>query len=250
MPGPRHPLDDADRLVERTSPTVGSPVVLVPLGSTEQHGPHLPLDTDTTVAVAVAEALAGRLREEGTDAVVAPAVPYGSSGEHQDFAGTISIGTAALQHLLVELGRSATTWAPRIVFVNGHGGNLDALAGAVGILRGEGRDVAWLPCAAGGARDAHAGLAETSLLTRLRPASVRADRAEPGATEPIGDLLPRLRAGGVRAVSPNGVLGDPVGATAEAGDRLLAAMIEAASLRLHGDVAPDGRLVERDAARG
>jgi creatinine amidohydrolase len=247
-PPDAHPLDHAARLVERTWPTVESPLVLVPLGATEQHGPHLPLDTDAAIAVAVAERLAERSRADGVDAVVAPAIAYGSSGEHQGFPGTISIGTAALQLLLIELGRSATVWAPRIVFVNAHGGNLDALAAAVGVLRSEGRDIAWLPCApdGGGPRDAHAGYDETSMLEHLRAPAVRVDRIEPGATAPIGELLPRLRAEGVRAVAPNGVLGDPRGATAGAGQRLLTAIVEAAWRRLNGDVAGDGRLVRRD----
>ena len=81
------------QLVDRSWPEVRRPVVLVPLGSTEQHGPHLPLDTDTTVASVVAAELAVRLAADGTDAVVAPAIAYGASGEHQCFPGTVSIGT-------------------------------------------------------------------------------------------------------------------------------------------------------------
>lgn len=237
----RHPLDASRELVDRTSPTVRADLLLVPLGSTEQHGPHLPLDTDTSVAVAVARRVADRV----PGALVGPAIPYGSSGEHQDFPGTLSIGTVALEHVLVELGRSATTWVPRVVFVNGHGGNLDALIPAVRLLRAEGRDASWLPCdpADGRARDAHAGRDETSLLARLRPEAVRSDRAEAGATAPLAELLPALRSGGVRAVAGNGVLGDPTGATADEGAELLEAMT-AAAVRLVevGTVGADGRL--------
>ena len=246
-PPDAHPLDDAVRLVDRTWPTVGAPLVLVPLGATEQHGPHLPLDVDATIAVTIADTLAARVRDSGGDAVVAPEIAYGSSGEHQDFPGTMSIGTTALQLLLVELGRSATVWAPRIVFVNAHGGNLEALVAAVRVLRSEGRDVAWLPCSpeGGAPHDAHAGFDETSMMLHLRRSAVRSDAIEPGATAPIGELLPRLRADGVRAVSPNGVLGDPRGASASEGERLLAAIAEAAWRRLTGEVAHDGRLVAR-----
>ena len=110
-----------------------SPVVVIPVGSTEQHGPHLPLDTDTRIATAVAEAVADELgRGSALPVLVGPAVAYGASGEHEGFAGTISIGTEALKHLLVEFGRSAMNWANRLVFVNGHGGNVGALATAVG----------------------------------------------------------------------------------------------------------------------
>ena len=117
-----------------------SPSIMVPLGSTEQHGPHLPLDTDTRIATAVARGARAGLEEAW---LVAPAIAYGASGEHQDFAGTISIGAEALTMLLVEYGRSAACWAQRLVFVNGHGGNnldgtpasiraLPAVAAAVG----------------------------------------------------------------------------------------------------------------------
>lgn len=110
------------------------------------------------------------------------------------------------------------------MFVNGHGGNVATLTSAVELLRYEGRDVAWLPCAVAGA-DAHAGRTETSLLLWLSPELVNLTRAEPGNVEHIGHLLPRLREGGVRAVSPNGVLGDPRGSTPEEGEAILDAMV-------------------------
>jgi mycofactocin precursor peptide peptidase len=192
--------------------------VLVPVGSTEQHGPHLPLATDTAVAVAVASRVPGVL--------VAPAVAYGASGEHEGFAGTVSIGHAALRLLLVELGRSAARWAGRTVFVNGHGGNVATLADAVALLRYEGRDAAWFACVPPGAVDAHAGRTETSLVLALDPARVGPGAAA-GNPTPLAALLPALRAGGVAAVSPNGVLGDPAGASAAEGERALAGMAAA-----------------------
>jgi mycofactocin precursor peptide peptidase len=198
-----------------------APLLVVPLGSVEQHGHHLPLGTDTSVACAVAGAAAGSLG----GALLAPALAYGASGEHEGFPGTISIGTEALTGLLVEYGRSAGRWAGRLLLVNGHGGNLDALLAAVPLLRSEGRDVAWFPCGVPGG-DAHAGRTETSLMLHVEPAAVRKDRAIAGETAPIGTLLPRLRAAGVRAVSPTGVLGDPAGATADEGATLLADMAQ------------------------
>jgi mycofactocin system creatininase family protein len=195
------------------------PLLVVPLGSVEQHGPHLPLGTDTAVARATAEAAAGSLGQ----AVLAPALAYGASGEHEGFPGTISIGTEALTALLTEYGRSACRWAGRLLVVNGHGGNLEALRTAVPLLRREGRDVAWFPCGVPGG-DAHAGRTETSLMLHVEPEGVLGDRAVAGVTTPIGELLPRLRAGGVRSVSPNGVLGDPAGASRAEGAALLADM--------------------------
>lgn len=203
-------------LGDRTWPEVGSDVtVVVPVGSLEQHGPHLPLDTDTVIAAAVASTI--------PKVLVAPPVAYGSSGEHQSFSGTVSIGSDALELLLVEYGRSVCTWAARAVFVNGHGGNATALAKAVQRLRFEGRDVVWVPCAVSAA-DAHAGRTETSLLLHLAADRVRLDRAVVGALEPIAELLPRLRDGGVAAVSASGVLGDPTGASAEEGRELFAGL--------------------------
>jgi creatinine amidohydrolase len=198
--------------------------LLVPLGATEQHGPHLPLDTDTRVAVAVAELAACRWPDQ---VVVAPAVPYGSSGEHAGFAGTLSIGQAALELLLVELGRSVGPPFDALVLVNGHGGNAAPLGRAVRALQGEGRDVlAWSPGLRGPGVDAHAGRTETSLVLALAPDRVRAERAEAGDRRPLPLLIDELRRSGVRAVSPNGVLGDPGGASAEEGRALLEALAD------------------------
>lgn len=196
----------------------GGSTLVIPLGSTEQHGPHLPLSTDTDIAVAVAEGAAA-LRPH---VVVAPALPYGSSGEHAEFPGTLSIGQAALEHVVVELVRSADHFGA-VVLASGHGGNLEALRRAVAALTGEGRHVAvWTPS---GAVDAHAGRTETSIALALDASRVRVDQAERGDTRPLGELLPSLRAGGVRSVTPNGVLGDPAGASAEEGLQLLSLLI-------------------------
>ncbi len=214
------------------------PLLLVPLGAVEQHGHHLPLATDTTVACAVAEAAV-----DGLDgALLAPALAYGASGEHEDFPGTVSIGTEALTGLLVEYGRSACRWAGRLVLVNGHGGNLDALRAAGAQLRSEGREVAWFSCGVAGA-DAHAGRTETSVMLHVEPGLVRADRAVAGDITPVAELLPQLRAEGVRSVSPTGVLGDPAGASAAEGAALLTGMAgRLAAAARAWDVDPSGRL--------
>ena len=204
-------------LAEATSPrTAGAELVLVPMGSIEQHGPHLPLETDTVIARAVADRIALAL----DDAWVAPAVSYGSSGEHQAFPGTCSIGNEALHLLVVELVRSIRCWAERVVLVNAHGGNLTAVRDAVEKLQTEGHDVTWVPCATEDV-DLHAGRTETSVMLHLAPWSVRLDKAEAGNTQPLHEILPAMLAGGVAAVSANGVLGDPSGASAAHGAKLL-----------------------------
>jgi mycofactocin system creatininase family protein len=213
-----------------TWPTVSRGcTVLVPVGSIEQHGPHLPLDTDSVIAAAVAERVAASLTEGQPSAgrfVVAPTVVYGASGEHQSFAGTSSIGSDVLRLLIVELVRSMRTWARRLILVNGHGGNAAALSSAVRTLLAEGHEVSWHACK-GRAVDAHAGYSETSLMLHLDPGRVRRDLMVPGNTRPLAALMPAMREAGVEAVAPNGVLGDPVGATPEEGERVLSAMVRA-----------------------
>jgi mycofactocin precursor peptide peptidase len=209
-------------LADLTSPDAavladGDPVLAVPIGSTEQHGPHLPLSTDTDLAVALCEQLALR-----RDVVIAPPLAYGSSGEHAGFAGTLSIGQTALELLLVELSRSATETFRHVLLVSGHGGNAEPVRRAVATLRGEGRDVlSYFPSWEG---EAHAGRTETAIELALRPDAVLIARAEPGDRRPIDELMPLLRSGGLRAVATNGVLGDPRGASAEQGRQLLSAM--------------------------
>jgi mycofactocin system creatininase family protein len=208
----------ADRLADLTWPDVGrrSGVVLaVPLGSTEQHGPHLPLSTDTDIAVALCE----RLAAARDDVLVAPALPYGSAGEHAGFPGTLSIGQAAVELVVLELVRSATATFDHVVLVSAHGGNTEAVTRAVRRLRAESRDVClFLPTWDG---DPHAGRPETAMLLAMSPDRVRMRDAVPGDTRPLAQLLPQLRSGGVRSVSASGILGDPTEANATEGAALL-----------------------------
>ena len=193
------------------------PLLAIPIGSCEQHGPHLPLDTDTRIACALSEGLADKY-DEG-DVLVAPALAITASGEHASFPGTLSVGTEVMEQLIVELVRSAD-WTAGVVLVNGHGGNRGPVERAVRLLESEQRRVlSWWPRVAGG--DAHAGHTETSMMLAIAPESVHMDRAEVGVTAPLADIIDELRAGGVRAVSRNGVLGDPLRANAAQGRTIL-----------------------------
>lgn len=194
------------------------PLLLVPVGSCEQHGPHLPLSTDTVIAEHLCSTV--------TDVIVTPGISIAASGEHAGFPGTLSIGNEALTRVLIELGRSAD-WSAGMIFVNGHGGNLRAVTLAVAALQAESRRAAaWSPGTDG---DAHAGSTETSIMLAIAPHLVDMDRAAAGNTAPLRDVMDDIRAGGVRAVSDNGVLGDPRTATREVGEQLVAAL--AAGLR-------------------
>ncbi len=209
----------------------GPPIVAIPIGSCEQHGPHLPLDTDLRIACAIANELSAAIPR----VLVGPPITISASGEHHGFAGTLSIGASALELVLIELVRSAD-WTAGVVFVNGHGGNVGAVNNALAVLGSEGRRVlSWWPRVDGG--DAHAGRSETSLMLAIDPETVRESAAEPGRTEPINELLPALHALGVAAVSPNGVLGDPRGATATEGAEILRTLVLDAISRVQAWVA-------------
>jgi len=212
-------------LGDLTSPRAGArslAVLVVPVGATEQHGPHLPVGTDTNIA----RAIAVRAAERRSDVLVAPAIAYGSSGEHQSFPGTLSIGAEVTEQLLVELGRSATATWSRVLLLCAHGGNAAPVRRAVTRLRREGRDVRdWWPCYPDG--DLHAGDTETSLMLALDPATVDADHVATavGPTASLAQLISPMQRGGVAAVSVNGVLGDARQAEASKGTNMLEAAV-------------------------
>lgn len=201
-------------------------LLIVPVGSLEQHGTHLPLDTDARIATAVAGAVHAKLRHVG----LAPCIPIGASGEHAGFPGTLSIGTDALALMVTELVRHASLFWEHVLVINGHGGNTTALRSAQKTCQNEHRSLA-LHHITWEHGDAHAGISETSLILHLAPELVRMDLAAPGNSAPIQQLLPRLKAGGIRSVSQNGVLGDPRGANAQTGAELFSQVTQVAIKR-------------------
>jgi creatinine amidohydrolase len=218
-------------LAERVS---AAAVVLVPVGATEQHGPHLPLTTDTLIAERLCRAAADR-----TGALVAPAIPVGCSYGH----GTRIPGTISLTpEQLIAIARQYVDWIARsgfrrILFVNAHAGNSAALSVATDYLRLERADlqvgaIDWWDldpelraAMLTDGQDVHANRAETSMMLALAPELVHLDRMST-ADDPdrTTDLVFRYTAD---VLSTNGVTGRPSEATRELGSALLALASEA-----------------------
>ena len=199
-------------------PTTGfkSKILILPLGSFEQHGPHLPLDTDTIIIDSV---VAHALDEEQTESakfLVAPTIAISASDEHAGFSGTLSTGTEALVQSVVAICRSAS-WSRGVCIVNGHGGNADALPRISSALTYEKiRHSIWSLPSYDGA-DMHAGHTETSVMLHVAPDKVHTDRIERGTVGDASALVAQMRTSGVAGVSDNGVLGDPTTATSQHG---------------------------------
>ncbi|MFM7124476.1 MAG: mycofactocin biosynthesis peptidyl-dipeptidase MftE [Actinomycetes bacterium] len=194
--------------------------LVIPVGSFEQHGPHLPLDTDTQIASHLCEQAISRI----DNVVVAPPLSITASGEHSGFPGTLSIGNNAFTTVIVELVRSCD-WATGVILVHGHGGNFEAVQQATAVLNSEHRNIAsWWPHIPGA--DAHAGHTETSLMLAINPNLVRIEKLDVGNVQTMIEIQRDLQTHGVRAVSANGILGDARSATAEHGIELLAKLSE------------------------
>lgn len=219
----------------------GITTVILPLGATEQHGPHLPLGTDTVRATSLAEDLNQAL----SASLVAPTLPVGCSDEHTGFAGLLGVDHETLARVIADCGRRMAGWGVRrLVLLSAHGGNIDALELARARLQ---RDLPELDveilapsqalieallriAGANGISSAavglHAGEGETSEMLSLRPDLVRMDRAVAGYTGSMRDIMPRLRQAGLRDLTPTGTLGDPSGAHAGRGAEYLAAQVD------------------------
>jgi creatinine amidohydrolase/Fe(II)-dependent formamide hydrolase-like protein len=215
-------------------------IALLPVGSIEQHGPHLPLDTDAFDA----DYLARRIAEACTDPkpLVLPLLPYGVSYEHDRFKGTISISNDTLSHLVYEIGMSvAGNGIRKLVILNGHGGNEPALNFAAQMIN---RKARIFVCVDTGEtsnvdiekitetpNDVHAGEVETSTSLAVRPGLVRMDKASRFVPDFSSRYLNFTSKRGVswyaytEKISKNGVLGDPTRASAEKGEKIWQIMI-------------------------
>jgi creatinine amidohydrolase len=219
----------------------GVDTVIATFGSTEQHGLHLPLGTDAIWG----EALGERVARSLGNALMAPVLPIGCSEHHMDFAGSLTLGQETFIQVVADICRSlAHHGFGHIVLIPTHGGNFAPLAKAVETIRpdlpgvnliaftdlmgfmdeifrvGKARKVT--PEQAG----AHSGEFETSLMLTVRPDLVAINEAQAGY---VGDQLSIAAVvfeKGFRAVTPNGVLGDPRDASAANGEAYMAAMTD------------------------
>jgi creatinine amidohydrolase len=213
-------------------------IVVQPLGAVEQHGPHLPLSTDSVVATAVAEAAVEEVGDE-LDVWLLPTLEYTKSNEHAWSPGTIWLSATTLLAVLDDIGRCiATTPARRLVFLNGHGGNsalLNVVNRELRLAHGLMTFVAHpgMPADQGGTSAAgelgmgvHGGTDETSMMLHLAPHLVDMSLAERRVPEGLA-ANQYVRFGGRVSFGwlsndffPDGYIGDPTEASAEHGRAL------------------------------
>jgi creatinine amidohydrolase len=243
----------------------GKTTAVFACGAVEQHGPHLPTGTDDYLGTAIAE----RAARIAGNALAAPTLRPGLSEHHMWFPGSFTLRPSTFTALIDDYCESlARQGFERIVLFPSHGGNADTMRAHAPLLARafQGRcDVSvWLRAdlmsrsaelLAGhgvslGRAGAHAGFTETSMMLRYTPDLVRMESAEPGRCdddfylpENVGRSQMESFLYGIQTQSPNGILGDPVGSTAEAGEALLelAAQALAAELRSPARQAPSER---------
>jgi len=217
-------------------------IVVQPIGSVEQHGPHLPVVTDAFIAESLVRGSMSLLDTDDPDVWILPTLSYGRSIEHVGFVGTVTLSTDTLLNVCRDVGRSlAASGFRRLAFVNGHGGNVALLDVASRDIRAEtGLLVFRIMLSQFGLPEglncpdadfgAHADFVETSVMLALDASLVRLDRAQLGGesavqlfgkqgTGPLGASVPTAWL--TRDLSANGVIGDPRSASAEAGLRIV-----------------------------
>jgi creatinine amidohydrolase len=225
-------------------------IAILPVGSAEQHGPHLPLNTDFVVADSLARDVVSSSGDD-LDLVLLPSLAVSKSNEHAWSPGTLWLSAPTLLTVLDEIARCvATTPARKLVFLNGHGGNsalLQVASRDIRLAHGLATFVMHpsVPPDQGGRSPAnelgmgiHAGIEETSVMLHLRPDLVRLDLGQRSVPEHLAGFE-RVRFGGPVSFGwlssdfgTDGTLGDPTGATAEYGKQKYEAMITTAAQSL------------------
>ena len=221
-------------LVTTDPEVVDAGLAVLPIGSFEQHGPHLPLVTDTLIAVAIANGISDRYQ-----ALQLPPITFSCSHEHADFAGTVSVSATTLAAIVSDVAQSLDRQGiHRLLIVNGHGGNYTlgnlvqqaAVQGGVRIGLfptredwNEARAAARMTSDAH--EDMHAGELEVSILLAAFPDAVREGWDQDDHT---ADDRRHLGVLGMSAYTKSGVIGRPSLATAEKGRAALSHLVGAA----------------------
>lgn len=220
-------------------------ILVQPLGALEQHGPHLPLATDTIIAEAIAFGAVQRAVTRGIDAWLLPSMSLSKSNEHSWSPGTISMSAQTMQSIIMDIGRSVSnTRCRKILFLNGHGGNSSLLAMMNRELRLEfdlmtflahpmlPADQGGVPAAVEHGMGVHGGHDETSLMLHLRPDLVHMEFARRSIPEVLLSMK-HVRFGGTvqfgwlsNDFDQSGVIGDPTGADESHGARAFEAAVE------------------------
>ncbi|MBU0691905.1 creatininase family protein [bacterium] len=216
-------------------------IALLPVGAVEQHGPHLPLDTDAYDADYLARAVAAACSEPRP--LVLPLIPYGVSYAHEDFSGTLSVGPDTLSRMVYEIGIGAAKHGiTKLLIINAHGGNSPALHFAAQLINRDGHiftcvdtgetSDADIEAMSGVHNDVHAGDIETSTSLATRPNLVKMDRAKkfiPNFSSQYLNFSEKRSIGWyarTEKITPSGVFGDPTVATREKGEKMWEIMIQ------------------------
>lgn len=232
----------------------------LPLGSTEQHGPHLPLDTDTVIAETLTERIVARWGE-AYDLWQLPTLPVGLSREHDWAPGTVSHSVTAMTALLREKADEIVRALParNLLIVNGHGGNRGILEAVGYEFAGDfGLNVCSLhlgalisPVPERGLPEIHAGKDETSVMLAIAPDLVRRERVAELGNPPDADAVRALVldpavswpwSSGDSRIADLGVIGDARAASAEHGRAIVERVVEAAGAVLRQLMDNRGRL--------
>jgi creatinine amidohydrolase len=219
-------------------------IIVLPLGAIEQHGPHLPLNTDFVVADAVSSAAVEKFGEEA-NAWLLPTLPFTKSNEHAWAAGTMWLSATTMMAVIDDIGRCvASTPAKKLMFINGHGGNSALMAMMNRELRLKYGLQTFLahphmPADQGGSSaeselgmGVHGGVDETSVMLHLRPDLVDMSLAVRRVPEGLAKNE-QVKFGGRVAFGwlsndffPEGHIGDPTGASADLGSSMFAGAVD------------------------
>lgn len=225
-------------------------IVILPIASLEQHGPHLPVEVDSILGETVAARTAAKVQAKGQPVLVLPVIWTGLSEHHMTFGGTVTLDNAAFAAMIEGVVRSVLRLGfRRIVLLNAHGGNENALRTITDDLTPKlGVPIVqftyWYAAAVAIARIletqgglSHACEAETSMMMAIRPELVATDRIPlakvnrtPDMTDVVGGGVYMWR--NIASRSASGVLGNPEAASAEKGRRLFDAISDALAEKL------------------